>query len=218
MAQAQWKNKLDLLNGNFRVNKGVCQSLWIGIVLIWRMNSWSYLSVLYTEQVIAADGEMKASRALKEAADVMSESPAALQLRYMQTLTEIATERNSTIVFPLPIDLISNFMRRWPHMKITSINMFKYLCTDITAICHLLKHSLLYRKKIFCLYCWWFELCIKYLNVSYTLMKNMFNKHWIVQNVLLYYIIKSIKYYNQVLLLYSDRSFLDYFICIKVIF
>lgn len=63
-------------------------------------------------KVIAADGEMKASRALKEAADVMSESPAALQLRYMQTLTEIATERNSTIVFPLPIDLISNFMRR----------------------------------------------------------------------------------------------------------
>ncbi|XP_056104975.1 stomatin [Rhinichthys klamathensis goyatoka] len=63
-------------------------------------------------KVIAADGEMKASRALKEAADVMSESPAALQLRYMQTLTEIATERNSTIVFPLPLDLISNFMRR----------------------------------------------------------------------------------------------------------
>jgi len=62
--------------------------------------------------VIAADGEMKASRALKEAADVMSESPAALQLRYMQTLTEIATEKNSTIVFPFPIDLISNFMRR----------------------------------------------------------------------------------------------------------
>ncbi|XP_077100176.1 stomatin [Siphateles boraxobius] len=63
-------------------------------------------------KVIAADGEMKASRALKEAADVMSESPAALQLRYMQTLTEIATERNSTIVFPIPMDLISSFMRR----------------------------------------------------------------------------------------------------------
>ncbi|XDV47561.1 hypothetical protein PO909_017161 [Leuciscus waleckii] len=63
-------------------------------------------------KVIAADGEMKASRALKEAADVMSESPSALQLRYMQTLTEIATERNSTIVFPLPIDLISSFMRK----------------------------------------------------------------------------------------------------------
>lgn len=55
---------------------------------------------------------MKASHALKEAADVMSESPSALQLRYMQTLTEIASERNSTIVFPLPIDFISNFMKR----------------------------------------------------------------------------------------------------------
>ncbi|KAL1248594.1 hypothetical protein QQF64_021912 [Cirrhinus molitorella] len=63
-------------------------------------------------KVIAAEGEMKASRALKEAANVMSESPSALQLRYMQTLTEIASERNSTIVFPLPLDLISNFMKR----------------------------------------------------------------------------------------------------------
>ncbi|XP_067291036.1 stomatin [Pseudorasbora parva] len=63
-------------------------------------------------KVIAAEGEMNASRALKEAAIVMSESPSALQLRYMQTLTEIASERNSTIVFPLPIDLISSFMRR----------------------------------------------------------------------------------------------------------
>uniref|UniRef100_A0A8C2A8P1 Zgc:112408 n=1 Tax=Cyprinus carpio TaxID=7962 RepID=A0A8C2A8P1_CYPCA len=63
-------------------------------------------------KVITAEGEMKASHALKEAADVMSESPSALQLRYMQTLTEIASERNSTIVFPLPIDLLSNFKKR----------------------------------------------------------------------------------------------------------
>ncbi|XP_073796468.1 uncharacterized protein isoform X1 [Danio rerio] len=63
-------------------------------------------------KVIAAEGEMKASRALKEAANVMSESPAALQLRYMQTLTEIASERNSTIIFPVPMDLMSGFMRR----------------------------------------------------------------------------------------------------------
>ncbi len=68
--------------------------------------------LIYHEQVIAAEGEMKASHALKEAANVMSESPSALQLRYMQTLTEIASERNSTIVFPLPIDLISHFMKR----------------------------------------------------------------------------------------------------------
>ncbi|XP_051543010.1 stomatin [Myxocyprinus asiaticus] len=63
-------------------------------------------------KVIAAEGEVNASRALKEAADVMSESPSALQLRYMQTLTEIASERNSTVIFPVPMDLISHFMHR----------------------------------------------------------------------------------------------------------
>ncbi|RZB41626.1 Band 7 domain containing protein, partial [Asbolus verrucosus] len=61
-------------------------------------------------KVLAAEGEMKASRALKEAADVISESPAALQLRYLQTLNNISAEKNSTIVFPLPIDLISYFI------------------------------------------------------------------------------------------------------------
>ena len=52
---------------------------------------------------------MKASRSLKEAADVMNESPSALQLRYLQTLNSIAAERNSTIIFPLPIDMLSSF-------------------------------------------------------------------------------------------------------------
>lgn len=52
-------------------------------------------------KVIAAEGEHKASRALKEAAEVINESPIALQLRYLQTLTAIASERNSTIVFPV---------------------------------------------------------------------------------------------------------------------
>jgi erythrocyte band 7 integral membrane protein len=61
-------------------------------------------------QVIAAEGEHKASRALKEAAEVIAESPGALQLRYLQTLTTISAEKNSTIIFPLPIDLISAFM------------------------------------------------------------------------------------------------------------
>ncbi|KAM8934745.1 stomatin [Pelodytes ibericus] len=60
--------------------------------------------------VIAAEGEMNASRALKEAAIVLSESPAALQLRYLQTLNTIAAEKNSTIVFPLPIDMFQGFM------------------------------------------------------------------------------------------------------------
>lgn len=55
-------------------------------------------------KVIAAEGEMKASRALKEASDIICESPAALQLRYLQTLNSIAAEKNSTIIFPLPIE------------------------------------------------------------------------------------------------------------------
>ncbi|RWS23962.1 band 7 protein-like protein [Leptotrombidium deliense] len=62
-------------------------------------------------KVIAAEGEQKASRALKEAAEVMSQSPAALQLRYLQTLNTISAEKNSTIIFPLPIDFISLFRK-----------------------------------------------------------------------------------------------------------
>ncbi|XP_053138019.1 stomatin-like isoform X1 [Hemicordylus capensis] len=62
-------------------------------------------------KVIAAEGEMNASRALKEASMVITESPAALQLRYLQTLTTIAAEKNSTIVFPLPIDMLQSMMR-----------------------------------------------------------------------------------------------------------
>lgn len=58
-------------------------------------------------KVIAAEGEMNASRALKEAAEVISESPQALQLRYLQTLTAISAEKNSTIIFPLPISFLS---------------------------------------------------------------------------------------------------------------
>ena len=58
-------------------------------------------------KVIAAEGEMNAARALKEASDVISESPQALQLRYLQTLQTISAEKNSTIVFPLPIDFLS---------------------------------------------------------------------------------------------------------------
>lgn len=63
-------------------------------------------------KVIAAEGEQRASRALKEAADVMCESHVALQLRYLQTLSTISAEKNSTIIFPLPIDLLQNFVSR----------------------------------------------------------------------------------------------------------
>ncbi|XP_057315960.1 mechanosensory protein 2-like [Hydractinia symbiolongicarpus] len=61
-------------------------------------------------KVIAAEGEMNAARALKEAADVIAESPQALQLRYLQTLQTISAEKNSTIVFPLPIDMLNRAM------------------------------------------------------------------------------------------------------------
>uniref|UniRef100_A0A672R019 Erythrocyte band 7 integral membrane protein-like n=2 Tax=Sinocyclocheilus grahami TaxID=75366 RepID=A0A672R019_SINGR len=63
-------------------------------------------------KVIAAEGEMNASRALKEASLVIAESPSALQLRYLQTLNTIAAEKNSTIIFPLPMDVISHFMKK----------------------------------------------------------------------------------------------------------
>jgi len=61
-------------------------------------------------KVIAAEGEHKASRALRHAAEVIMENPGALQLRYLQTLTNISAENNSTIVFPVPVDIISTFM------------------------------------------------------------------------------------------------------------
>jgi erythrocyte band 7 integral membrane protein len=58
-------------------------------------------------KVIAAEGEMKASLNLKEAADVIAKSPIALQLRYLQTLTSISAEHNSTIIFPVPMEMMS---------------------------------------------------------------------------------------------------------------
>ena len=61
-------------------------------------------------KVIAAEGENKASKALRSAAEVISQSPIAIQLRYLQTLTQIASERNSTIVFPVPLEMLS-FLR-----------------------------------------------------------------------------------------------------------
>ena len=61
-------------------------------------------------KVIAAEGEQKSSGALKAAAEVISQSPHALQLRYLQTLNSISAEKNSTIIFPLPIDMISHLM------------------------------------------------------------------------------------------------------------
>ena len=63
-------------------------------------------------KVIHAEGEFQASQKLSEAAVIISKDPAALQLRYLQTLSEIATENNSTILFPIPIDLFKPFMKQ----------------------------------------------------------------------------------------------------------
>lgn len=61
-------------------------------------------------KIIHAEGELQASKSLAEAAEVMSREPVTLQLRYLQTLTEISVEKNSTIIFPLPIDTLKPFM------------------------------------------------------------------------------------------------------------
>ncbi|MBF6567811.1 MAG: slipin family protein [Candidatus Binataceae bacterium] len=62
-------------------------------------------------KVIAAEGEFQAAQRLAEAAEIMGHSPITLQLRYLQTLSEIATDHNSTTVFPVPIDLFEPFIR-----------------------------------------------------------------------------------------------------------
>ena len=61
-------------------------------------------------KVIHAEGEFQASGKLREAADVISENPTAVQLRYLQTLTEVASEKNSTTIFPVPIDMLKPFV------------------------------------------------------------------------------------------------------------
>jgi regulator of protease activity HflC (stomatin/prohibitin superfamily) len=61
-------------------------------------------------KVIHAEGEFSASQQLANAAQVIGSQPATLQLRYLQTLTEIAAEKNSTIVFPLPLELLQGFL------------------------------------------------------------------------------------------------------------
>jgi hypothetical protein len=60
-------------------------------------------------KVISAEGDAKASFALKQAADMINQSPVALQLRYLQTLNQIAAEQDSTIVFPIPMEFVKHF-------------------------------------------------------------------------------------------------------------
>jgi regulator of protease activity HflC (stomatin/prohibitin superfamily) len=63
-------------------------------------------------KIIHADGEFQASQKLLEAADVMSKQPMALQLRFLQSLVEISSEKNSTTIFPVPIDLLTPFLNK----------------------------------------------------------------------------------------------------------
>jgi len=68
-------------------------------------------------KIIHAEGEFQASEKLAEAGAVIAREPVTLQLRYLQTLTEIATEKNSTVIFPLPMDLIRMFMDKGSDKK-----------------------------------------------------------------------------------------------------
>ncbi len=81
-------------------------------------------------KIIHAEGEFQASKKLREAADVLSENTASIQLRFLQTLTDISAEKNSTIIFPLPIDLLESFYqdKSWSKeaMKLVKKTMTKH--------------------------------------------------------------------------------------------
>jgi regulator of protease activity HflC (stomatin/prohibitin superfamily) len=68
-------------------------------------------------KIIHAEGEFQASQKLADAANIISTAPSALQLRFLQTLTEIATEKNSTIIFPVPIDMLRPFFDKFDKQK-----------------------------------------------------------------------------------------------------
>jgi regulator of protease activity HflC (stomatin/prohibitin superfamily) len=63
-------------------------------------------------KIVHADGEFQASQKLADAAEVIAKQPSALQLRYLQTLVTISTEKTNTIVFPLPMDLVNAFLNK----------------------------------------------------------------------------------------------------------
>ncbi|MGH7799550.1 MAG: SPFH domain-containing protein, partial [Thermodesulfobacteriota bacterium] len=63
-------------------------------------------------KVINAEGEFQAATRLTEASNILSQNPMSLQLRFLQTLTEVASEKNSTLVFPIPIDLLRPFYEK----------------------------------------------------------------------------------------------------------
>ncbi len=85
-------------------------------------------------KIIHAEGELQASAQLAQAAKMIGSQPATLQLRYLQTLTEIAVEKNSTIIFPLPIDLVEPFIGMLRHgSEATSVNGHETPATSISS-------------------------------------------------------------------------------------
>jgi regulator of protease activity HflC (stomatin/prohibitin superfamily) len=68
-------------------------------------------------KVINARGELQASDELRQAAETLSKNPASLQLRYLQTLLELGADHNSTVVFPLPVDILTPFLQRWQNAR-----------------------------------------------------------------------------------------------------
>ncbi|HIE05040.1 MAG TPA: slipin family protein [Candidatus Latescibacteria bacterium] len=69
-------------------------------------------------KIISAQGEFQAAQKLSEAAQIIGQFPAAIQLRFLQSLSEVAAENNSTIIFPIPVDLVRSFLeRRVPEVK-----------------------------------------------------------------------------------------------------
>lgn len=76
-------------------------------------------------KIINADGEFQAATKLAEAAEQISKQPIALQLRFLQTLADIATEKNSTILFPIPIDILTPFMDKARNLSEENLNDIK---------------------------------------------------------------------------------------------
>jgi regulator of protease activity HflC (stomatin/prohibitin superfamily) len=68
-------------------------------------------------KVIHAEGELQAADKLNQAAQIIAQTPVGIQLRFLQTLTEVATEKNSTTIFPVPIDLFTPFMKKLSEQK-----------------------------------------------------------------------------------------------------
>lgn len=68
-------------------------------------------------KIIHAEGEFQASQQLSEAANKLGKEPTAIQLRFLQTLTEVAAENNSTVVFPVPIDMFEPFIKKMTEKK-----------------------------------------------------------------------------------------------------